>query len=279
MHFSIPITAIVLALATLAPAAAKAQGKLDARYTASLAGLTIGKGAWVVDIAEDQYTAAVSGMTSGVLRIFTGGQGTGAVTGYVTSGFLLPSSYAMTLIVDKKTEELRIALSAGNVKEFSIDPPVPPNPERIPVTETHRRGVSDPMTASLVRVPGNGDPLSTEACGRTTAVFDGRMRYDLNSTFKRVQTVKAERGYAGSAVVCSIAFTPIAGYLPDRAAIKYLMAQRDMEIWLAPIAGTRVLAPFRFTVPTPLGVGTLQATQFISSAQPPRLTPTSAKSQ
>ena len=43
-----------------------AQGKLDARYTASLAGVPIGKGAWIIDIGEDQYTAAASGMTAGI---------------------------------------------------------------------------------------------------------------------------------------------------------------------------------------------------------------------
>ena len=59
-----------------------------------------------------------------------------------------------------------------------------------------------------------------------------------------METVKAEKGYHGPAVVCAIYFSPIAGYVPDRPAIKYLAAQRNMEIWLAPIAGTRVLVPF-----------------------------------
>ena len=37
-----------------------------------------------------------------------------------------------------------------------------------------------------------------------------------------------------------------------------------MEVWLAPIAGTRVLVPYRISIPTPLGLGVLQATQFVS---------------
>ena len=40
-------------------------------------------------------------------------------------------------------------------------------------------------------------------------------------------------------------FTPIAGYVPSRPAIKYLIQQRDIEVWLAPIAATRVVVPFR----------------------------------
>jgi hypothetical protein len=43
-----------------------------------------------------------------------------------------------------------------------------------------------------------------------------------------------------------------------------------MELWLAPIAGTRVVVPYRLTIPTPLGIGKLEATQFITTAMPPR---------
>ncbi|TDN20569.1 hypothetical protein CEE78_11865, partial [Lactobacillus crispatus] len=43
-------------------------------------------------------------------------------------------------------------------------------------------------------------------------------------------------------------------------------AQRDMEVWLAPIAGTRVMAPLKVTVPTPIGLAALEATQFVSTA-------------
>jgi hypothetical protein len=49
-----------------------------------------------------------------------------------------------------------------------------------------------------------------------------------------------------------------------------------MELWLAPIAGTRIMAPFRLSIPTPVGVGVLEATQFIATAYPGRA---SAKTQ
>jgi hypothetical protein len=124
------------------------------------------------------------------------------------------------------------------------------------------------MTASLMRVPGNGDPLAPPACQRTLAIFDGRMRYDLQLSFKRLDRVRSDQGYQGAAVVCGVRFAPIAGHVPDRAAIKYLVQLRDIEMWLAPIAGTRVMVPYRVSVPTPIGLGVMQATQFVSSPQP-----------
>jgi hypothetical protein len=52
-----------------------------------------------------------------------------------------------------------------------------------------------------------------------------------------------------------------------------------MEVWLAPVAGTRVLVPFRISIPTALGLGVLQATQFVSAAHQGKLTPTTARTQ
>ena len=264
-----PAMAAAAAIITLAAAPqAEAQGRLDARYAVTLSGIPIGKGAWVIDIAENQYTAAASGATAGLLRVFASGQGTSASRGFMVAGAPVPASFAASITTSKKTEEIRMTLGAGDVKEFVIMPEPPHDPERLPVTEAHRRGVSDPMTASLVRVPGNGNPVGPQACRRAVAIFDGRLRYNLRFAYKRVEQVKAEKGYEGPAVVCAVYFEPVAGYIPSRTAIKYLADQRDMETWLAPVAGTRVLVPFRISIPTPVGLGVMQATQFVSLPQP-----------
>jgi len=247
---------------------ALAQGRLDARYTVSLAGVPIGKGAWVIDIADTQFTAAASGATAGLLRVFASGQGSGASRGFMIGGNPVPASFAASITSDKKTEEIRMTLGSGDVKEFAISPQMPVDPERVPVTEAHFHGVTDPMTGSLLRVPGNGNPIGPLACQRTTPIFDGRMRYNLQFAYKRMDQVKAEKGYEGPVVVCSVYFVPVAGYIPHRTSIKYLASQRDMEVWLAPVGATRVLVPFRVSIPTPIGVGVMQATQFVSVAQP-----------
>ena len=253
---------------------AAAQGKLEAQYEATLAGIPVGRGAWNIDIQDDVFSAAASGGTTGLLKSFAGGSGTGASQGRIVNGALVATAYQASTTTSKKTEEIHITLDKGNVKEFGIIPEPPVDPDRIVVTEAHRRGVFDPMTASLVRVPGNGDPVSPEACHGSAPVFDGRMRYELKLDFKRMETVKAEKGYHGPVVVCALYFVPIAGYIPDRPVIKYLAAQRNIEIALAPVAGTRVLVPFWLKVPTPLGPAMLEATSFITTAQPPRVAKT-----
>lgn len=253
---------------------AAAQGKLEAQYEATLSGIPVGRGAWNIDIQDDVFSAAASGGTTGILKSFAGGSGTGASQGRIVNGALVASAYQASTTTSKKTEEIHITLDKGNVKEFGIIPEPPVDADRIVVTDAHRRGVFDPMTASLVRVPGTGDPLSPEACHGSAPVFDGRMRYELRLDFKRMETVKAEKGYRGPVVVCALYFVPIAGYIPDRPVIKYLAAQRNIEIAFAPVAGTRILVPFWLKVPTPLGPAMLEATSFITTAQPPRVAKT-----
>jgi len=259
-----PLACVVPAVAGEAAHQPAAQGRLEAEYVVSIAGIPIGRGNWIIEISEDQYTAAASGTTTGLVRFFTGARGTGAAHGNLVGGQPVPTSYAATINYGQKLDDVRIALAAGNVTDYAVEPPLPPIPNRIAVTDADRHGVVDPMTSMLNRVAGSGDPVSPEACNRKVAVFDGRVRYDLHSEFKRMETVKADRGYAGPAVVCAVYFTPISGYVPDRPAIRYLVELRDAEVWLAPISGTRVLVPFRFSMPTPLGTGLLQATEFVS---------------
>jgi hypothetical protein len=256
------------------PHGASAQGKLDAQYEATLAGIPVGKGAWSIDISDDQFSASASGGTSGLLKAFTGGSGNGSAQGRVVGGGLVSTNYSASTTTAKKTEAIHMVLANGTIREFGIEPEPPVDPDRIPVTDAHRRGVFDPMTGSMLRVPGTADPLGPEACRTGAAIFDGRMRYDLKLDFKRMETVKAEKGYHGPVVVCAVYFSPVAGYIPDRAVIKYLTAQRNIEIAFAPIAGTRILVPFWMKVPTPLGQAMLEATSFITTASPPRVAKT-----
>jgi len=238
------VTALAVTMADAHRGQSLAQGKLDARYIVTLSGLPIGQGAWVIDIGDDYFTASAS----------------------------VPSTYASHIITGDKSDDVRMVISAGAVKELAANPPTVASPDRIPVTDAHRRGVSDPMTASLIRVPGSGDTLVPQACQRTLSIFDGRMRYDLQLAFKRLERVRTDRGYQGVVVVCAVRFAPIAGHVPERYAIKYLVQLRDIELWLAPIAGTRVMVAYRVSVPTPLGLGVMQATQFVSMPQPSKAT-------
>jgi hypothetical protein len=276
-HFHLAL--MFAAALSVAPGAARAQGKLEAHYTVSLAGIPIGKGSWVIEIADAKYSATANGTTTGLMRAFTGGEGNSVVHGTLQAGRPLITTYTSMIGTSKKHDEVQLTVNNGAVKERKLDPPIDEDPERVPITEEHQKGILDPMTASLLRTPGTRDPVSADACQRTMSIFDGRLRYDLQLAFKRMEKVKTDKGYAGPVVVCAVYFSPISGHIPSRAAIKYVSKQRDMEVWLAPIAGTRVLVPYRAQTPTPVGKAVFEATEFVSTAIPTRASANGVKTQ
>jgi hypothetical protein len=261
---------VALALASLALPAA-AQSRLSVDYVGSLAGVTVGRGTLSADFAASSYRAEAGGRAAGLSSMLSSGRGDVSVSGSHADGRVVPQSYALNTASDGESRSVRLTMAGLEVVSAVLTPAPRPRPNRpqgttgggrIPVTDEHRRRVIDPFSAVLIPVGGTGDVVSAAACNRTLPVFTGSERVDLALSFKRMDAVKAERGYRGPVVVCGVSYRPIAGHRPDREAIRYLEANRDIEVWLAPVAGTRFLAPFRLQGPTPVGTAMLEATRF-----------------
>lgn len=240
---------------------APGQGKLEARYGVTMAGITIGQASWTVDIGNGRYASSATGKASGMMSVLVSGEGTVSARGAVKDGKLTPSSFISTITHDDDKSDTKMTLDNGLVKELSAETQKPVA-DRVPVTEAHRQGVVDPVTALLIPMAAAADGVSKEDCQRTLPVFDGRRRYDLRLTFKRMDTVKADKGYAGPVVVCAVGFQARAGHRTSSTLVKYLSEGRDIELWLAPVAGTNALAPFRASFASMLGNLVIQAKQF-----------------
>ena len=256
-----------LALFCLPCGPAYAQSTLTAHYRLALAGIEIGAGDWSVDVDKDHYAAKSSGQFFGIWRALLGPDISATTHGTASQGHLAPTSYMANFSSDETIDDVRMMLRDGIVSEVEAKPPLPAAPDRVPVTAADLRGAIDPLTAGLVPMPGTGDVLSPAACQRTLPIFDGTHRFDVALSFKRTDRIKAETGYQGPGpgVVCGMSYRPIAGYNMDAFRVNYLKKARDMEIWFAPIAGTRLLAMFRISIPTMLGIAVLEATRFESA--------------
>ena len=84
---------------------------------------------------------------------------------------------------------------------------------------------------------------------------------------ERIVRQVAQKGYAGPVVVCSLRYGPIAGHSASNTLVKYVSEGREMEIALAPIAGTRSLAPFRLSIGSTLANLVIQANRFEANAR------------
>lgn len=256
--------AVPLALA-LGTDSAWADGRLAAKYSLSISGVEFGRGSVLVQASDAAYEISGTARLTGVARAVSSAKGQAAARGALAEGRMLPRVYAMNADADGKEESARIAMTAGAVKEMDVEPPLKPLPDRVPITQAVLQSVLDPMSGAFAYVPGSVDMLSPAACNRTIPVFDGRQRYDISLHFLRVEQVNTE-GYSGPAVVCSARYKPVAGHRPSRYTVKYMVDNKDMFAWLVPIAGTRILAPFRVSVATMIGTAALEATAFETQA-------------
>jgi hypothetical protein len=244
---------------------AHAEGKLDASYTISFARLEVGDIFATVVFGDSDYAISARGRAGGVMKALIDGEGSFAARGTLKDGYPLPTTFTSKIVSSVETSEVTMVLDEGRVKELTAIPP--PNTNAVPVTEANRQGIVDPLTAMLFSTAVGGESLSQAACRQTLPIFDGRQRFDLKLGFKRMDKVTAEKGYAGPVVVCSVTYEPIAGHRSSAALVKYLSEGREMEMALAPIAGTRFLVPFRVSVVSMIANLVIVANRFEITAQ------------
>jgi hypothetical protein len=242
-----------------------AEGKLDASYTISFARLEVGDIFATVVFGDSDYAISARGRAGGVMKALIDGEGSFAARGTLKDGYPLPTTFTSKIVSSVETSEVTMVLDEGRVKELTAIPP--PNTNAVPVTEANRQGIVDPLTAMLFSTAVGGESLSQAACRQTLPIFDGRQRFDLKLGFKRMDKVTAEKGYAGPVVVCSVTYEPIAGHRSSAALVKYLSEGREMEMALAPIAGTRFLVPFRVSVVSMIANLVIVANRFEITAQ------------
>jgi hypothetical protein len=253
---------MIAALLSVYCSVAHAQAKLTARYTLSMGSVAIGEGSWAVEIGKDRYTARSNGRLFGFWRAVLGSDLFAASRGSAHQGRFVPTTYSANFSSDDHVNDVHVTFRDGTVSELETKPPAAAGLDSIPVTATLLRGAVDPMTAGLMSTLAAGDVLSPASCQRTLPIFDGSHRFDMALSFKRMDSAKTDNGYRGPVLVCAMTYRPVAGYNPDTFRINYLKGNRDMEMWLAPVASTRLLAVFCIRIPTMLGTAELRATEF-----------------
>lgn len=245
-------------VATLWANAANAAG-IGVTYDVSLAGFAIGVASMDARIDGDHYRIDVNAKLTGLAGVLTSGKGGAMASGQLAGARPVPASFSATSASSDLTRTLRMALAAGTVQTVEIEPPLPDwdKPDRVPVREEHKRAIIDPVSALLMPLANPGGP-ATAVCGRTIPVFDGATRFNIVLSSAGTKSVKKE-GYTGPVAVCVARYVPIAGHRPNRSVTKFMEANRDIEAWLAPIAGTNVFVPYRISVKTLIGTAVIEA--------------------
>lgn len=250
--------AALLSAALCAASTAQAVS-LKADYRITLAGLTLGQAALTGNFTGERYELRMTAQLTGLAGLFSGSGRGGAVSAGAISGTRLAAS-AFTANGRSGGAErvVQIGMSSGNVTEIKIEPPFEARPDRVPVTEAHKRAIIDPLSAVVAVAARSGKLDEPGNCNRKLPVFDGTQRFDILMSYAETKSVQ-KPGFSGNVLVCHVRYEPVAGHRPSRPAVKFMEQNRDISVWLAPVEGTRVLVPIRISLSTMLGTSVIEA--------------------
>jgi hypothetical protein len=232
-----------------------------ASYSVSLIGLPIGRVDISGKISPTAYHVEGNAKIVGLASLLSSARGAATGSGSIAPGKVLASTFATTAANSKMVRTVRMALADGDVIGVDISPPIVDKPGRIPLRAEDTHGIVDPLGAIFVPVAGREPLVGPAACNRSVPIFDGYTRFNIQLAYVGERHVTA-KGYSGPVVVCSARYIPIAGHDPERPAIKFMVENREMEVWLAPIESARVLVPFRASVSTMIGTTVVEASEF-----------------
>jgi hypothetical protein len=255
------LAAVGITTALLWTAGARAD-VLHASYRVSLIGLPIGAVHLQADLTPTTYAIAGDAKVTGIAKLFVANaRGASVGMGAIVQGRVSPASFATTASSSNMTRTIRMALASNIVTGVDISPPFQDKPDRVPLGPGDKHGVVDPVGAVILPAPASGPILSPAACNRKVPIFDGYTRFDIDLTYVGERTVSA-KGYDGPVVICAARYVPISGHSRDRPATKFMADNKDLEVWLAPIASDHVLFPFRVSVRTMIGTTVVEAQEF-----------------
>jgi len=253
------VLSLVVALA-LVPFAASAES-FRATYALSLMGMPIGVASASGFIDAHGYKLEIGMRTSGLATLVNSSKGAATATGKFAADGVSPATFAHTIANSGEMRTVRMALSDKAVRQVEVNPQPWDAVLRLPVTEEQKRRVFDPVSALIMAVPA-GEPLvGPSACNRTIPVFDGIARFDVHLTYVDTRNVQT-RGYAGPVSVCSARYLPISGHRPDSQSTKFMAENREISVWLAPLASARVVFPLRIDLRTAVGMMSIEASEF-----------------
>lgn len=253
------VVAAALAVAVLANPAAGATLKVT--YTISLIGLPIGTATVSADLSGGRYGVEGQARLQGLATLVNNARGASTGHGALVAGRISPTDFATTASSSTSTRTIRMTIQNNAVAGVDISPPFGDPPDRIPLRPEDKRNIVDPVGAYIVPAPPSGAAVSAAACDRTIPIFDGYTRFDLKLSYGGEKQVRA-KGYKGPVAVCNVRYVPVAGYRRDRPATKFMAANEDVQVWLAPVEGTGVLAPFKISVRTMVGMLAIEASEF-----------------
>lgn len=245
---------LCLALAAAAAPARADDGDLSLSYAISIAGIPVGRADAEGRFRTSGYSIAIRGFTSGVSRLVSDATALMASNGRISGTKVIPANFSLETTENGAGAEVTMVMRGRAITDVDATPGLAPRPDRVPVTASHKRDVVDPVSAFIVALSKDGPVGGETACNRTIRVFDGWQRFDVELTFQRTRNVQGDAStYSGQVIVCSARYVPVAGHRPSQESVQFMASNTNLEAWLMPVRGHRLMLPYQLVIGTNVG--------------------------
>lgn len=238
-----------LVLGLTGPTAAQQDGSI-ATYVISIGGINVANVNIRLATEGAAYQLDLSADVAGLAQVVA--QGSGAVNsgGVLTNTGLQANRFYLETRTANERFALQTAYANGNAGEGTVTPPLVHNPERVPVSSSHRSGVNDPLAAFILR----GQTLDGSLCNRTLRIYTGIERFDMPMSYVETTAATSTRtAYQGPVVLCAMRYVPVSGHFESSEVTQYLANSDRMLIWYMPLSNSGFFIPYRVLMGSSFG--------------------------
>ncbi len=243
--------AALAALALLAcPPALAAGVDASAGYVLTLGGINIAT--MNVDLRDDgsRYSLDLAANVAGLGAVVASGTAKATAEGSSSGRALASSAFDMQTRANGEAFDIDVTFGGGNVGSFKVEPPIIDNYDRVPLERKHLTGVSDFLSAFVLK----GRALDKSLCDRDVGIFTGVERFNIAMRYAGDDTATSARtGYQGPVVLCSVDYNPVSGHFTSSEITTYLADSDRIIIWYAPLGTTGYFIPYRVLLGTNMG--------------------------
>lgn len=249
--------------ATEAPSQGSAE-KFEAVYRVKFSGMTLGDFKVFTNVTPDRYAVWGNGKLTFLTGLIFEIKGRSAATGRISPNGPGPEAFSFAFSTKNGNGNMAMKFENGAVAQVSAQPPFRIRDNEVRVTESHVKGVMDPLSALFYSTVSRSGEKARPACSHRIPVYDGKYRFDIQLSHKKAVKVarKGKSGYQGIAVICKAKFVPVAGHRPGGKNVTFFTETEEIEAWLIPLPHRNAFVPYLVKIPTPYGEAQITAREF-----------------
>ena len=231
------------------------------KFAINYLGVNVGEMKHIVELSNDGYKIFGSAKANSVVSIVAKVKASFSSTGKILKNRLVPTTHSVKFNNGRKSGRIKMGFTPEGVREISAKPKIRYKKGTVPLEKSHLRNVLDPLSSLLFPVKQNEVGDGRKVCNRTLPIFDGRERMNLALSYKAKGSATI-KGFRGDTFTCWVRYQPISGIRPHKKNIKFMKANRDMQVTVARMGDSNFYTLIGFRVRTSKGMASGSALEF-----------------